>query len=143
MPRGTTLLELLLALAIAAVLTLLAAPAAAALRDRLRVDEAVRLIAGAHARGRLLATIEQRVIILTLTADSVVLSAVEAPTDTVERWRTAGPSASGVAVSGFPRSVRFAPSGIPFGFSNGTYEVSRGAARRQVIVSRYGRVRVQ
>jgi prepilin-type N-terminal cleavage/methylation domain-containing protein len=141
MPRGTTLPELLFALVILGVLAALTAPAAAALRDRLRVDEAAALVAEAHGRARLLATIERRVMVLTLTPDSVVLRAVETRTDTTERWRAAGPAASGVTVSGFPRTVGFAPSGVAFGFANGSYGFSRGAARKRVIVSRYGRVR--
>lgn len=143
MPRGTTLLELLLALLIAGLLATLAAPAAGALRDRLRTHEAAALVAGAHARARLLAAVEHRAVVLTLTADSLVLRAVETPADTVERWRAPGPSASGVTVSGFPRRIGFAPSGVAFGFANGTYRFTRGAAWREVIVSRYGRVRME
>jgi prepilin-type N-terminal cleavage/methylation domain-containing protein len=141
MSRGTTLLELLLVLAIVAVLTALAAPAAGTLRDRLLVQEAADLVAGAHARARLLALVERRVMVLTLTADSLVLRAVESPIDTTERWRAAGPAAARVDVTGFPRAVAFSPAGVAFGFANGTYGFSRGRASRQVIVSRYGRVR--
>lgn len=141
MSRGTTLLELLLVLAIAAVITGLAAPAAGALRDQLLVQEAADLVAGAHARARLLASVERRIMLLTLTADSLVLRAVESPADTTERWRTTGPAATRVAVTGFPRSVAFSPAGVAFGFANGTYRFSRGRAGKQVIVSRYGRVR--
>ena len=141
MRRGTTLLEMLLVLVIAAVVTGLAAPAAGALRDQLLVQEAADLVAGAHARARLIASVERRVLVLTLTADSLVLRAVESPADTTERWRAAGPRAARVAVSGFPRNVAFAPTGVAFGFANGTYGFSRGSARKQVIVSRYGRVR--
>lgn len=141
MSRGTTLLEVLLVLVLAAVVTALAAPAAAALRDQLEVQEAASLVAGAHARARLLASVERRVMVLTLTADSLVLRAVESPADTTERWRAAGPALTRVDVTGFPRSVAFSPTGVAFGFANGTYGFSRGRARKQVIVSRYGRVR--
>ena len=143
MSRGTTLLELLLVLLITAIVAALASPAVGALRNQLLVDEVAEVVAGAHARARLLAPVEQRVILLTLTADSLVLRTVESPSDTTERWHAAGPAASGVQVSGFPRTVSFAPSGVAFGFSNGTYRFTRGAAQAQVIVSRYGRVRRQ
>jgi prepilin-type N-terminal cleavage/methylation domain-containing protein len=143
MSRGTTLLELLLAVVITGILAALAAPAAGALRDHLLVSEAAALVAGAHARARLLASVERRVMVLTFTADSLVLRAVESPADTTERWRAAGPATAGILVSGFPRSVTFAPSGVAFGFSNGTYRFTRGTAQAQVIVSRYGRVRRQ
>jgi Tfp pilus assembly protein FimT len=141
MSRGATLFEILLTLVLAGLVAAFAAPAAGALRDRLRVQEAAALVAGAHARARLLASVERRVMLLTLTPDSLVLRAVETPRDTVERWRAAGPVATGVAVSGFPRGIAFAPSGVAFGFANGSYGFSRGTARRDVIVSRYGRVR--
>ncbi len=143
MSRGTTLLELLLVLVIAGILAAVAVPAVGDLRDHLRVDEAATLVAGAHARARLLATVERRVMLLTLTADSLVLRAVESPADTTERWCTAGPAATGVLVFGFPRSVTFAPGGVAFGFANGTYRFTRGTAQAQVIVSRYGRIRRQ
>jgi hypothetical protein len=62
------------------------------------------------------------------------------PGDTAERWRHAGPLSEAVAVSGMPHQVLVAPSGIPFGVANNTYTLTRGTARRQVVVSRYGRV---
>jgi prepilin-type N-terminal cleavage/methylation domain-containing protein len=143
MSRGTTLIELLLTLAIAGILAALAVSGASGLRDRLRVEEAAAAIAGAHTRARLLAVTERRVMVLTLAADSLVLRAVESRADTVERWRAPGPTATGVGVTGMPRTAGFAPSGVAFGFANGTYTLVRGSARKQVIVSRYGRVRVQ
>jgi prepilin-type N-terminal cleavage/methylation domain-containing protein len=143
MSRGTTLLEILLVLTIGAVVAAFAVPAIGSLRDQLLVDEEASRVASAHARARLVASVERRVTVLTLTADSLVLRAVEGPADTTERWRAAGPAGSGVNVTGFPRSVTFAPTGIAFGFANGTYGFTRGSARKQVIVSRYGRVRQQ
>jgi prepilin-type N-terminal cleavage/methylation domain-containing protein len=142
MRHGTTLLELLLALVVAGILAALAVPAAGAVRDRLQVDAAARALASAHARARLLAVVEQRVMVLTLTADSLVLRAVESPADTVARWRAPGPAGEQVTAQGLPRQVAFAPSGAAIGAANGSYTLSRGAARRQVVVSRYGRVRI-
>ena len=85
---------------------------------------------------------EQRPVILTLTVDSLVVRALVSPTDTAERWRT-GPLGPTLLVAGLPRQVTYAPSGATMGFANGTYTVARGSAQRQVIVSRYGRVRIQ
>ncbi len=135
------MLELTLVILITGILALVALPGIAALRDRLAVLDAAALVNNALARARLLAVVEQRVAVLTLTADSVLLRVVEAPGDTVPRWQTGGPAARGVIVRGFPREITFAPSGVAFGFANGTYEFSRGSALRRVIVSRYGRVR--
>jgi len=142
MSRGTTLPELLLALIVLGLLTLLAVPAAGRLRDRLAVEAAAQALAGAHARARLVAVTERRNVLLTLAADSLIVHAIESPADTIERWRSAGPAADGVQTTGLPRRISYAPSGVSMGFANGTYTITRGSARRQVIVSRYGRVRV-
>lgn len=141
MRRGLTLLELLLVILITGLLALIALPGVSALRDRLAVAEAAALVQGAHARARLAAVVEQRVAVLTLTPDSLVLRVVEAPGDTTLRWQARGPADRQVATRGFPRAISYAPSGVAFGFANGTYEFIRGNASRRVIVSRYGRVR--
>lgn len=142
MQRGTTLLELLLVLVLVGLATAMALPGITGLRDRLAVDSAAQVIAGAHARARLVAVAERRNVLLTLAADSLIVHAIETPADTVERWRSAGPSADGVITTGLPRRISYAASGISLGFANGTYTITRGNARRQVIVSRYGRVRI-
>lgn len=136
------MLELLVVLAVAGVAALIAVPAFSRVRDRLAVESAAQALAGAHARARLVAVAERRHVLLTLAADSLVLHALETPADTVERWRSAGPSVEGVTITGLPRRIGYAPSGVSLGFANGTYTVTRGGARRQVIVSRYGRVRI-
>ncbi len=143
MTRGTTLTELLLVLTLLALLAGLALPGFASARDQWAVQEAARAITDAHARARLLALAERRTILLTLDADSIVLRARLAPGDTVLRWRAPGPAANGVAVTGLPHRLTFAPTGIPFGFANNTYTITRGGAQHQVVVSRYGRVQVR
>ncbi len=142
MSRGTTLLELLAVLVLVGLAALIAVPAFSRVRDRLAVESAAQALAGAHARARLVAVTERRNVLLTLAADSLVLHALESPADTVERWRSAGPSAEGVIATGLPRRIGYAPSGVSLGFANGTYTLTRGGARRQVVVSRYGRVRI-
>jgi prepilin-type N-terminal cleavage/methylation domain-containing protein len=143
MRNGITLVELLLVIVIAGILATVALPGIAGLHDRLAVDAAARAVAAAHTRARIAALSEHREMILTLAADSLLLSAVESPIDTTERWRGDGPADFDVAVAGMPRQISFAPSGVTTGFANATYSLTRGSARKQVIVSRYGRVRVQ
>lgn len=143
MRAGTTLLELCIVLLIAGLIAAFALPGIGALHDHLAVDAAAQALVSAHTRARAAAQGEFRNMVLTLTADSLVLRAVESPADTVERWRGPGPSAEGVASTGMPHLVAFAPSGVTMGFANATYALARGGALRQVIVSRYGRVRVQ
>jgi prepilin-type N-terminal cleavage/methylation domain-containing protein len=142
MQRGTTLLELLLALVLLGLATALAVPGITRLRDRLAVDAAAQALAGAHTRARLVAVTERRNVLLTLAQDSLIVHAIETPADTVERWRSAGPGAEGVITTGLPRRISYAASGVSLGLANGTYTITRGNARRQVIVSRYGRVRI-
>jgi type IV fimbrial biogenesis protein FimT len=143
MPRGFTLVELLLTMTLAGVLLAIAVPGLGALRDRLTVDAAASAITAAHARARVVARTERRIAVLALTPDSIVLRVVVAPGDTLERWRGPGPGIGGVSTAGMPRIVLFAPSGVSMGLANGTYSVARGGFRKQVIVSRYGRIRVQ
>jgi type II secretory pathway pseudopilin PulG len=140
--RGTTLLELLVMILLLALLLGLGLPAIGGLRDRLAVDASVQAVTAALSRARLVAVAEQRIAILTLAQDSLVVRVVESPADTVLRWRGPGPGAGRVAATGVPRNLWFAPSGATIGVANGSYLFTRGAARRQVIISRYGRVRV-
>jgi type II secretory pathway pseudopilin PulG len=142
MRRGTTLLETALVLLIVGIVTAMALPAFAALRDRLAADAAAQLLAAAHGRARMIATAEGRTVLLALAADSVTIRVVEPPDDTVERWRGPGPASHGAAVTGLPRQVVFGAHGLPLGAANATYVATRGAGRRQVVVSRYGRLRV-
>jgi len=142
MPRGFTLVELLLVLAIAGVVLLIALPSVADTRDRLLVEQAAYDIAAAHTRARLTAVVEGHLALLTVRDDSLRLDVVDG-VDTLPRWAAAGPSQTGVALSGGPRIVPFAPIGVSIGLANATYALSRGARSRQVVVSRYGRVRIQ
>jgi Tfp pilus assembly protein FimT len=142
MRRGTTLLELLLVLALAGLLAILTVPAIGTLRDRLAVERAVETILAAHARARIAAVAERRVALLTLTVDSMLVQVVESAADTVTRWHSTGTLVDGVTATGLPRRIIFGPSGVPMGVANGTYTISRGGVRRQILVSRYGRIRV-
>lgn len=142
MSRGATLLELAIALAVLGLLALIGISAFGRVRDRLAVDSAAHSIAGAHARARLVAVTERRPVLLILSADSLAIHAVESPTDTVLRWRSDGPRSAGVASAGLPRQVAFAPNGLTLGVANGTCTLTRGSAQKQVVMSRYGRVRI-
>jgi type II secretory pathway pseudopilin PulG len=142
MRRGGTLVELLVAILLLTMLVGVGLPAIGGLRDRLAVDAVTQDVTAALARARLLAVAEQRVAVLTLAQDSLVVRIVESPADTVVRWRGPGPATERVAATGMPRSLWFSPSGVTGGVANGSYVLMRGGARRQIIVSRYGRVRV-
>lgn len=137
---GLTLVELLIVIILVGMLALIIVPPAVRLRDRLAVDHATRLLVAAHTRARLLAATERRAMQLDLQPDALVVRARLVPVDTAERWRHPGPASDAVTVTGMPHLLYIAPSGIPFGLANNTYTLTRGAARRQVVVSRYGRI---
>jgi Tfp pilus assembly protein FimT len=142
MSRGATLLEIILALVVMGLLGTIVLPSARDLHDRLLVDEAARTIAVAHVRARLAATTESQPAVLTIDADSLRIALLWGA-DTLVRWTAPGPQTGGVTLTGGGRRVLFAPSGISFGLANATYTLTRGARVKQVVVSRYGRVRVQ
>lgn len=141
MRHGTTLLELVIGITLLSILALVTLPPLVQLRDQLAVEDAAARVRQAHTRARLAAVTQQRVSLLTLTADSLVIRVVEAPGDTTVHWRGPGPGGARVLLTGLPRTISFAPTGVAFGVANGTYGFSRGSAARRVIVSRYGRVR--
>jgi prepilin-type N-terminal cleavage/methylation domain-containing protein len=142
MNRGVTLIELALVLLIAGLVAIFAAAPLLGLRDRMAVDQAARDIAALHARARLLAMVESRPIRLDIGVDSSLMCAV-ADGDTITRWRGAGLAAEPATVSGPTRPLWFSPAGVTYGVSNATWIVTRGSAQRRVIVSRWGRVRIE
>ncbi len=143
MRRGTTLPELLLVLLLAGVLLALALPALAALHDRLATDLAARALVAAHARARLVARVEQRAVVLDADSARLRLWSIESVVDTVLRWESGGPAAEGVRAAGLPHRMVYGPAGNALGLANVTITLQRGGALRRVIVSRYGRVRLQ
>lgn len=139
--RGATPLELIVVVVVALLALSAAAPTARRTLDSIAVSGAARQIASAHLRARIAAVMESRTALLTVTADSVVIRVV-AGSDTIVRWKSGGPGTNGVTVTGPARAMRFSPVGIMEGVTNGTWRLARGGARRNVIVSRLGRVRV-
>jgi prepilin-type N-terminal cleavage/methylation domain-containing protein len=142
MRNGFTLVDLLLALAVAGIVLLIALPRVSDMHDGLLVEQAAWEIAAAHTRARITAVVEDRVAVLSVGADSLRLRVIDG-IDTIPRWSGPGPRGTGVQLGGGVRQVVFAPMGLSFGLSNATYTLTRGSRTRQVVVSRYGRVRVQ
>lgn len=139
MRSGTTLPELLVALAVAGLLAALGvAPAARAL-DRLAAERAARRIAAAYAQARAAAVLGGSTTRLVVTADSLV---VRRERDGRLLWRAPGPAVDGADLETGPREARFAGTGLGWGLPNATLRLRRGEAVRLVIVSRLGRVRL-
>jgi prepilin-type N-terminal cleavage/methylation domain-containing protein len=136
---GTTLLELLLALAILAALAGVALPRVATILDGARVRAARSDLHAAldRARGaaiRLGTGVELR-------DDGTGRILVPDPPDTAPIWR--GPSAAshGVAEAGWNAPLAFGAAGLATGAGNRTVTLRRGSVQAQVVISRLGRIR--
>ena len=141
MQRGFTLIEIAICLVIAGLLSSAAIPAVTGFRNRYTVQAVAAVIAGAHNRARIRAVLEGQKTELEVRADSVILRVGQGPT-AQPVWSAPGPLASGASMPSPPRILTFAPSGVTIGFANATFVVTKGSARRQVVVSRLGRVRI-
>jgi len=139
--RGLTLLEMLLTLSVLGLLLGLAAGTAGRWADRARVELATAQLLDAYRRTRSVARAWGRPAELVITADSLVVRAVW-HAESTEVWRGPGPAQAGVALSPTVHITQFLPSGGAGGVANVTHLLVRGAARRQVVVSRLGRIRV-
>jgi hypothetical protein len=103
------------------------------------VNRAALDIIGAHRRARISAILQSRVIELTIDAHDLAIRPRGA---TIDLWHAAGPAATQVTLAGPQRTLTFSPVGVSFGLSNASFQLSRGAVTRTVVVSRLGRVRV-
>jgi prepilin-type N-terminal cleavage/methylation domain-containing protein len=139
MRHGFTLPEILLLLAVLGLCLGIALPRVAALRDSVMVDQEARAIIAAHRRSRMLSITRSRPAVLQIDPDSM---SVRVAGDAQDAWRARGPSANGVTLEGPARRMTFSPLGYTTGLSNATFRLSRGEARRTIVVSRLGRVRV-
>ena len=140
--RGFSLPELLTICVLTALVSGVAVPALMHAMDRRAVEEAARIIILAHREGRNTAIAIHRQTLLRLAADTIELRAFEGR-DTTLLWRRPGPRSLGVTVTGNAHTVRFIPYGYSIGASNTSYTLTRGVARRRVVISRLGRVRVE
>ena len=139
MRRGVTLLELALVLAIMGLMAGIAVPRFQRVADSLAVHHAALDLVSAHRRARIIAILQNRMVELTVRADSLAIRTPGAPADL---WHAPGPQAEGVSLTGPTHPLVFSPVGLTVGVSNASFRLRRGAATRTVIVSRLGRLRV-
>ena len=142
MRRGTSLLELVIVLALVAILTSIAAPALMAASDRGAVRMGLAQLSGAHNEARLAAVAGDCIAILTVEADALTLRLVQSG-DTTLRWRRTGPAALGLTYTGAKRTFTFAPTGYSIGASNSTVTITRNGVTGRLVISRLGRLRVE
>ena len=145
MRRGVSLLELVMTLALIGAMVTLAVPGAAYLADRLAVEHEVARLLTAHRSAWLAASSRRHLAILRVTQDSLAIRTVRSAgaADTVLVWVGPGPGAAGVALASPAHTTVFGPDGVAMGLSNARHILEKGGARREVVVSRLGRVRVQ
>lgn len=136
-----TLIEMLIAIGLLGSLLTLALWSAERWADRARVETAAGQLLEAYRRAQSVARAWGRPAELVVTADSLVIRAVW-HRETTEVWRSPGPAQAGVALTPASHIISFLPTGLAQGVANVSHVLSRGAARRQVTVSRLGRARV-
>jgi type II secretory pathway pseudopilin PulG len=136
-----SLLETLIALVIVGSLAAAGTTSLVRFTDRARVEAMAGTILNAYRRTQSVARAWGRPAELVVSRDSILIRALTATSSTVI-WRGPGPASAGVNVSPALHVSSFAPSGLGTGAANVSHVLSRGTARRQVIVSRLGRVKV-
>lgn len=136
--RGTTIVELLITLAVLGVLSSIAVPRAATLVDRISVRGATQDVVLAIAAARAAAT--RRGAYASFVADPRTgrLRVVSGGETLLERDVL---KSRGVRLEASRESVTFAPGGLGWGAANTTVIVSRGTRSDTIVMSRLGRLR--
>jgi prepilin-type N-terminal cleavage/methylation domain-containing protein len=140
MSKGFTLLELIVVIAIAAVLVAFWAPRAASLMDWIETERAVRDVTTALAVGRNGAVLQSTRARVTIGPDTLRIDRFGAQ-GWEPWWRTPGPSSHGVTLATSNPVVIFGPTGMGWGASNTTVVLRRGSQAETITMSRVGRVK--
>jgi prepilin-type N-terminal cleavage/methylation domain-containing protein len=140
MRQGFTLLELVVVLAIVAMLTTFAVSRLIPLVDWIAADGAARDVTSALAVTRTAAVLRGTRARLRIAADSLRIDR-EGPAGWEPYARWAGPASAGVTLTVSNPEVVFSPLGIAWGLSNTRIVLSRGSQIETITTSRLGRVR--
>jgi len=138
MRRATTLFELLLVLAVLAILLAMVAPSAVRLIDRLEVNGAATELGSLFAVARHAATFHSTRAAVRLDVARATAS-VTLGRDTVRTVEFL--HSRGVRLRSTRDSVAYGPTGLGFGASTATMILERGREAETLYVSRLGRVR--
>jgi Tfp pilus assembly protein FimT len=131
--------ELMLVVAVAGLLFGIALPRLSGALDRIEVESEANHLVAAHRRARIMAITRSQVLVLTI--DSANLD-IRPRGQASPLWAENGPAAARVTLEGPARQFTFSPVGFTLGLSNATLRLSRGSARRTIVISRLGRVRL-
>ena len=137
MRAGFTVAELLIVLAITAVLAGISLPAMLGMRDRITVRLAATDAARAVADARTVALTTARRTAIRIDARANTLT-VYSGADTI---RTLHLDEYGVRLRTTRDSIAFGPTGIGWGAATATITITRGSASTALAISRIGRIR--
>ncbi|MEO8453187.1 MAG: type II secretion system protein [Gemmatimonadota bacterium] len=138
---GVTVLELLVCLVILGAVAALLVWPSIRFDDRLRVEAEAGRLLEAYREARRWALVGNTTAELVVTADSLTIRA-QFDGLPIMVWQEPGPVRSGVSLMPPTHVTAFTSRGLAGGVGNVAHVLTRGAARRQVVVSRLGRVRV-
>lgn len=137
MRAGFTVPELLIVLAVSAILAGISLPALLGMRDRITVRLAATDAARAVADARTVALTSARRTAVRIDARNNTLT-VFTGADTV---RTLYLNEYGVRLRTTRDSIAFGPTGIGWGAATATITITRGTASTALAISRIGRIR--
>jgi len=139
MPRGFSLIELVVIVMVAGLLLALSVPRWARFQDGVAVRQAALEVATFYQAARHAAIRRATRVRIELQPDSL-RAVYEAAVDSLLLvW--AGPSASGVSLYASRAVIRIDPTGLGFGAANTTIVLQRGAVVESLTTSRLGRLK--
>jgi len=141
MSKGFTLIELIVVLAIVAILLGFWIPRAARLIDWIETERAVRDVTTALAVGRNGAVLQSTRARISIAPDTLRIDRF-GEHGWEPFWRTPGPSSRGVTLQTSNPVVIFGPTGMGWGASNTTVVLRRGSQAETITMSRVGRVKL-
>ena len=140
MRRGLTLVEIVVVLAILAIVTAITLPRLADVWDWLAVNTAAQEVTAAVAVARHSAVMQGTRARVQIAADSLRIDRwIGDSWGAVHRWP--GPDRHGVTLAVSNPVVVFDPIGIGWGASNTTVVLRRGTRVEKITLSRIGRVK--
>jgi prepilin-type N-terminal cleavage/methylation domain-containing protein len=140
MPRGFTLTELAVALAMVALFLAVGLPRLSGVLDWVAADRAAREVTTALAVARAAAVMRGTRTRVTIAADTLRIDRWEG-TDWRPYQRWPGPITEGVMLQVSNPEVVFGPTGMGWGASNTKVVLRRGSHTETITTSRLGRVK--
>ena len=140
MPKGFTLVEMVVVTCIAAILAAFWFPRAARMMDWLATERAAVDVTTALAVGRHGAVLQATRARITFDSDTIRIDRMQ-DQGWVPWWRKPGPASHGVSLEVSNPVVIFGPNGMGWGASNTRIVLRRGSHVETITTSRVGRVK--